>query len=225
MMSLIRGGSNLNRILMAINGSILPHYSIEYRKHFTDFHATVVDTAGGFQMGATEGAIIMIASQWVTAFLEDQNKLMIDDVDFTYFKAKKGTLLLFFTCYLSVQYNFGNFYEGFTHAKNRLYSIKCFFPFLMCYLMIIPACLYSNYFKSYPGLFLVYIGFFISTKTAKLNLATCSKAAYNPFSFEPVVFFLILYLDIQKYDVFYFYVALLFVRMTIYFSFVISMIN
>jgi hypothetical protein len=44
---------------MIVNGQLLPHFSIEYRKHFTHFHATVVKTAGGIQIGATEACVIM----------------------------------------------------------------------------------------------------------------------------------------------------------------------
>lgn len=45
--------------MMTATGQLLPHYSIEYRKHFTDFHATVTETAGGIQIGATEQLLIM----------------------------------------------------------------------------------------------------------------------------------------------------------------------
>jgi hypothetical protein len=44
---------------MIMNGQLLPHYVIEYRKHFTGFHATVVEGAGGTQIGATESLLIM----------------------------------------------------------------------------------------------------------------------------------------------------------------------
>jgi hypothetical protein len=44
---------------MIVNGQLLPHYVIEYRKHFTGFHATVVEGSGGMQIGATESLLIM----------------------------------------------------------------------------------------------------------------------------------------------------------------------
>jgi hypothetical protein len=45
---------------MVVNGQVLPHYTIEYRKHFTNFHATVVEAAGGIQVGVTETSTFSI---------------------------------------------------------------------------------------------------------------------------------------------------------------------
>lgn len=57
----LRAGPRLNRVLMGINGQLLPHYTIEYRKHFTRFHSTVVETSGGLvQIGATEEAMMIM---------------------------------------------------------------------------------------------------------------------------------------------------------------------
>lgn len=38
---------NLISVSMIVLGQLMPHYSVEYRKHFSSFHATVVDLAGG----------------------------------------------------------------------------------------------------------------------------------------------------------------------------------
>lgn len=54
-----RAGDNFWPIAMVVNGQLLPHFTIEYRKHFTQFHATVVDVGGGLQIGATECCLIM----------------------------------------------------------------------------------------------------------------------------------------------------------------------
>ena len=45
--ALCRTHSKFWTIFMIVNGQLLPHFSIEFRKHFTNFHATVVETAGG----------------------------------------------------------------------------------------------------------------------------------------------------------------------------------
>lgn len=59
---------------MIMNGQLLPHFSIEYRKHFTNFHATVVETAGGIQIGATEACMIMYGFQFLFAFMPTTNE-------------------------------------------------------------------------------------------------------------------------------------------------------
>ena len=51
---LLKTGSGLLNIMLMLPATFTPHYTIEYRKHFTDFHVTVV----GF-MGATESLLLM----------------------------------------------------------------------------------------------------------------------------------------------------------------------
>lgn len=51
---MIKTRGNLLYICFVLLGQLLPHFTIEYRNHFTNFHATVIDMAGGIQMGATE---------------------------------------------------------------------------------------------------------------------------------------------------------------------------
>ena len=41
-------------VSLIVLGQLAPHFTVEYRNHFTDFHATVVDIAGGISFGATE---------------------------------------------------------------------------------------------------------------------------------------------------------------------------
>jgi phosphatidylglycerophosphate synthase len=58
-LAMIKGSGDPNVCSMIALGNLLPHYTIEHRKHFTEFHATVTDTAGGIQIGATEQLLIM----------------------------------------------------------------------------------------------------------------------------------------------------------------------
>ena len=53
-MSLLRNDGRFWIMFLMILGQLIPHYAVEYRKHFTNFHAIVVDTAGGIQIGQTE---------------------------------------------------------------------------------------------------------------------------------------------------------------------------
>lgn len=146
---------------------MLTHFSIEYRKHFTKFHSTVVDTAGGIQIGATEEAmILMFLINWLPALIWGGNGPFADEIDLGFFSFTKGTALLFFTFYLSVQYNLGNFYAGFKETKNKMYAIACMTPFIMCYVKLIAAWYFSNLWNEYPILFIFYAGIHVSSKTA-----------------------------------------------------------
>jgi hypothetical protein len=60
----------------------MPHYSVEYRKHFSHFHATVVDMAGGFQIGQTEQLLIMYGLQMYFALKSTTNEYVDQPIDF-----------------------------------------------------------------------------------------------------------------------------------------------
>ena len=118
--SLLRCSGKIIPTLMIINGQLLPQFTIEYRKYFTNFHATVVEMAGGIQIGATECCLIMYGLQLYFACLPDSNtsaSSVIDagkllglpfELSFT-----KGEMFCASTFALSLQYNIGNFMKGF----------------------------------------------------------------------------------------------------------------
>lgn len=56
---MLKTGADIWPIAMLVMGQLMPHFTIEYRNHFTDFHATVIDMVGGFQIGATEQLLLM----------------------------------------------------------------------------------------------------------------------------------------------------------------------
>jgi len=116
-----RGGNRVWTILAVLNGQLLPHYTIEFRKHFTQFHATVVEMGGGIEIGATECCMIMYGLQWLCTILPGTNTIMGYEInvqklvgpsapDWTFFV---GDLVAFNTLILSVQYNYGNLKAGF----------------------------------------------------------------------------------------------------------------
>ena len=69
-LSMMRARGKIIPVLMVMNGQLFPHFSIEYRKHFTGFHATVVDMVGGLKIGATECCILMYGYQIFFASVE-----------------------------------------------------------------------------------------------------------------------------------------------------------
>jgi len=56
-------------MICVVLGQLSPHFSIEYRKHFTNFHCIVVETAGGIQIGVTEATLIAMAIQFYFALV------------------------------------------------------------------------------------------------------------------------------------------------------------
>ena len=68
-------------IFFVMNGQLLPQYTIEYRKHYTNFHATVVEVAGGFQIGATECCMIMYGLQFGLACIPGTNSFVEEVID------------------------------------------------------------------------------------------------------------------------------------------------
>ena len=69
-------------IFAIMTGQLLVHFSIEYRKYFTNFHATVVETTGGFEMGATEAAVMAEITYLATACSSNTNEDMAEAIDF-----------------------------------------------------------------------------------------------------------------------------------------------
>ena len=63
------------------HGFMFPHYTIEYRKHFTKFHSTVVETAGGISIGQTEAIFIYIFMTAFFGMLPDTNESMAYQID------------------------------------------------------------------------------------------------------------------------------------------------
>jgi hypothetical protein len=135
---------------MVMNGQLFPHFSIEYRKHFTGFHATVVETMGGLQIGATECCVIMYSLQLMFAMFSDTNAsatMVIDTqkhmgLPFS-FSFTFGDFLAFCTFVLSLQYNVSNFWLGLKNANNKKYAALCILPYIYCSLAMVAASSYS----------------------------------------------------------------------------------
>ena len=121
-------------IFFVINGQLLPHYTIEYRKHFTQFHATVVEVAGGLQIGATECCMIMYGLQFLFACIPGTTFIMAETIDLNKicgipFSFIVGDAIAFSTFLLSAQYNIQNLYLGFKASKDKFHAALCFIPY------------------------------------------------------------------------------------------------
>ena len=56
---------------MVIHSQLVPHFAIEYSKHFTGFHNTVGNVSG-IRMGATEMCVIIIGLQLFYAIMGNE---------------------------------------------------------------------------------------------------------------------------------------------------------
>lgn len=122
--------------MMITMGQLIPHFTIEYRKHFTNFHSTVTETAGGLQIGATECLFIMMFFQFIFCFSPATNVWATDKIDIQGstgielpFSLQWNQLICISTFYLSLQYNCINLYTGLMASKDKVYALMCMFPF------------------------------------------------------------------------------------------------
>ena len=106
MCTVYRSGSDLLPLIMGMPAFMLPHFTIEYRKHFTQFHSTVVETAGGISIGQTEAFAIYIVLHLLFAVLPTTNGIMDTVIDLNKdfgipipFKFTYGAVLGFFTSF------------------------------------------------------------------------------------------------------------------------------
>ena len=118
--SFYRSGSRVLPIIMAMPAQMMPHYTIEYRKYFTRFHSTVVEMAGGINIGQTENFFLYIFFHCLFASFPTTTYHMGDVIDFGKdyglpipLRLTKGTIFgLCTSFYLGSQYAVGNFYLG-----------------------------------------------------------------------------------------------------------------
>lgn len=102
-----------------------PHYTIEYRKHFTDFHVTVV----GF-MGATESLLIMEFFH-LTSFISPlANNLHHQEFVVLGYTTTSSQLIMIFSFITGIYYNLNNIAAGFIGAKDKTKAVKALIPYI-----------------------------------------------------------------------------------------------
>jgi ethanolaminephosphotransferase len=118
-------------VILYIPSVMAPHYAIEYRKYFTNFHNIIV---GSF--GPTEGIMSMILMNLYCA-LHPQGSLglfneliNVGGVSITLQK-----IFLYYPFFISVRYNLENFYFGFIGAKDKIKAILYIYPLIHIYVL------------------------------------------------------------------------------------------
>ena len=201
---LLRMGGKLGPILMVVCGQLLPHYTAEYRKHFTKFYITAMDMAGGIQIGATEQLLIMYGLQIMFACFPNSNQSASNEFDLqkTFglpfaLTLTLGDQIMLGTLILSLQFNFSNLAIGFDAAEDKTHAFMCMIPGFQIIGMIVLAS-YSQFWDQYCILFIYGAGNLLTMMTGNMNLRTCAGMRYNPWYLDPPVFLAILYCDTHR---------------------------
>ena len=174
-------------ILFFVPAILSPHYSIEYRKHFTNIHVTVVGI-----FGATEELMIHIIVYLIGYFYGGD--MIFQEIAFVYqgYEVRYSWIITIFSLVTGLHYNIENFVYGFLGAKSKLYATMCLLPLIQTYIMIFISP-YSTFFQSHTLLFLGGIGLFLTYANAQLNISSTSKTIYNWLYFDPFFFSAIVY--------------------------------
>ena len=119
-----------------LEGQLKTFFTVEYRHYFTKYHPSALTITGGLTIGATEACIIMYGLQFFYAMHANTTESTLDKfnigkmVGLSDYEVTRGDLIAYSTSILSLQYNFGNFYEGYKAAKDKTHALLCMIPYL-----------------------------------------------------------------------------------------------
>lgn len=170
-----------------------PHYSIEYRTHFTKFHAYVVGL-----LGATEQLIFIESMHlWPYFYRESNDKYngfvkLPGGLEVTF-----RQLIVGFGMLSGLHYNITNLVYGYQGARDKTYAFQCLVPYAQFFAMLF-ATSYSQFFADYTAYFLLSIGMFLTYVTAILNLNSTADMRFNWFFYEPILFAVIIFVDVTR---------------------------
>ena len=104
--------------------SVLPHFSIEFSKHFTNHHTTVVGSFGATEELTIKQGCILIAAiyghdsfRWSLGFVHP----LLEGIEL-------GFAIFLVVSLIGIVYCFSNFFDGFKAAKDVTYAFKCLIP-------------------------------------------------------------------------------------------------
>jgi len=191
--SLLKLKSNIWAIMLMSPVCFSPHYSIEYRTHFTKFHAYVVGL-----LGATEQLIVVeIAHLWPYFYPESNDKYTETVTLPGGFKATYGQLITAFGVISGLHYNLTNIVYGYQGAKDKTYAKWCLLPYVQFFLMLWGSS-YSQFFDDYAAYFILSVGMYLTYVTAILNLNSTADMKFDWFFYEPILYGAILFADTAR---------------------------
>ena len=178
--------------MLMLPGTFTPHYTIEYRKHFTDFHVTVV----GF-MGATESLLLMELfhlTSYISPLSNGLHKIPFQLFGYT---TDSCQVIMIFSFITGIYYNLNNIFHGFMGAQDKKKAFLCLVPYLQVYLLIWLGT-YSRFYESATLLFFAGLGLFQTYVAGLLNISSTAKIDFPFFYWEPIVYMIVLYLDATR---------------------------
>lgn len=192
--AVLKTGANLPLILCLTPGLMAPHFSIEYRTHFTNFHQIVV---GG--IGQTETLVIVMCVAGFAMLHPDGNDFF--DKSTAPFgiadHLSNKQIVCAFAAISGVYYNLENFFYGLKQAKDKPYALKCILPYAQFLIMMCTMSL-SQFFSARAALFIFMNGNYLLYANAVLNLSTTAGMAYDWLYAEPILFVALNLLDSWK---------------------------
>eukprot|EP00347_Sterkiella_histriomuscorum_P015671 403356136 len=135
-------GSNWFLIFLVMPPIFTPHYSIEFRKHFTKIHVTVV---GAF--GATESMTIMMTGFFGAFLAYNSNDFYQIVFELIGIKFTIGQLILWGSFISGVHYNLENIYYGFKGSSSTYRAFMTLFPYIQLYIISIILNLHRRFIK------------------------------------------------------------------------------
>lgn len=186
-------------IMLCVPGIMAPHFSVEYRTHFTGFHATVV----GF-IGATEQLIIQMGTSLYCIYLSSQGETL-ESTRFSVplpaalglgasFETSPKDIILYGACISGLHWTTENYIRGFLAAKDKFYAIGCLLPYI-CFNVMLVCSQYSRFFSTAPICFIVMSGLYLTYVTAFFNLNSTARMSFDYVYFWPVYYLLVIYGD------------------------------
>lgn len=210
-------------ILLISPACFSPHYSIEYRTHFTKFHAYHVGN-----IGATEQLILVELGHLYAYFSVNGNDVINDPFNILGYQVTIGQIIIWGATISGIHYNLHNIAKGLAGAKDKSYALACLIPYVQ-FLLMLWGSSYSQFFEGYAAYFLVTVGMYLTYVTAIMNLNSTASMSFNWFYFEPFAYAAILYVDINLLlaanQVVYLYATFLGIILIKYFAFMSNVIT
>lgn len=194
--ALLQLNDDIWRILSITPGVMSAHYSIEYRSHFTGFHATVVGA-----IGATEQLCIIMGVILFLGTHEKTNDCIWTEYtwfeDIFPFKITLRELIIFGSAISGIQWTTENFVRGWWNAPNKAHATLCLIPYVQFFAMMFCSH-YSRFFATHTFFFVVMNGLFLTYVTGNLNLNSTAGMKFNWRYTDPFVYLAIVYCDSQR---------------------------
>ncbi|CDW77934.1 UNKNOWN [Stylonychia lemnae] len=185
--TLCRTGHDFWTIVMLMPAVFTPHYSIEYRKHFTKIHVTVVGL-----FGATESMLIMMTGFMGCYFHSEANQ-----VEFLGFQMNVVKIILYGSFISGLHYNLTNIYFGFNGAPTTERAIQAIYPYVQLYFMAYLQQ-YSQFYTKMPMIFYAGLGIYQTYVAGLLNISSTAEIPFQYHYWEAYTYIVLILIDFNR---------------------------